>query len=53
MTASVDADILVAGGVTSLELLGRLRGAGVSGVLLGEALFTGALDLAAARDVAA
>jgi phosphoribosylformimino-5-aminoimidazole carboxamide ribotide isomerase len=53
LTASVDADILVAGGVASLELLGRLRDAGVAGVILGEALFNGALELTSARDAAA
>jgi len=53
LTASVDADILVAGGVTSLDLLVRLRDAGVSGVILGEALFNGALELAAAREATA
>ena len=31
LTASVDADILVAGGVASLEALGQLRDAGVAG----------------------
>jgi phosphoribosylformimino-5-aminoimidazole carboxamide ribotide isomerase len=41
----LDAEILVAGGVVSLDGLRRLRDAGVAGVILGEALFTGAIDL--------
>ena len=40
--AGVDADILVAGGVTGLDELRLLREAGVAGVILGEVLFTGA-----------
>ncbi len=53
ITAGVDADILVAGGITSIDTLGRLRDAGVSAVLLGEVLFTGAIDLTAAVRAAA
>jgi phosphoribosylformimino-5-aminoimidazole carboxamide ribotide isomerase len=41
----LDAEVLVAGGVGSLDGLRRLRDAGVAGVILGEALFTGAIDL--------
>lgn len=43
-----DLDLLVAGGVTDPEVLHHLAAAGVSGVILGEALFTGAIDYAAA-----
>ena len=39
-----DADVLVAGGVTDLDGVARLRDAGVSGVILGEALLSGAID---------
>lgn len=49
----VDAEILVAGGVTAVEVLPALRDAGVAGVILGEALFTGAVDFQAALRVAA
>ncbi len=45
LAAGLDAEILVAGGVTSVEGLRKLRDAGVAGVILGEALFTGAIDL--------
>ncbi len=48
LVAGVDADILVAGGVTGLDELLVLREAGVAGVILGEALFDGRIDLAAA-----
>ncbi len=48
LAQGLDAEVLVAGGVTSLDGLRRLRDAGVAGVILGEALFTGAVDLAEA-----
>ena len=43
-----DAEIMVAGGVTEVATLERLRDAGVAGVILGEALFTGSIDYGAA-----
>jgi phosphoribosylformimino-5-aminoimidazole carboxamide ribotide isomerase len=45
LAAGVDAEVMVAGGVTSIDRISSLRDAGVSGVILGEALFTGAVDL--------
>ena len=53
LTAGVDADILVAGGITSIDTISQLRDAGVRAVLLGEVLFTGAIDLPAAIRAAA
>lgn len=50
---SVNADVLVAGGVTDLAGLRRLRDAGVHGVILGEALLSGAIDFPAALEAAA
>lgn len=44
----LDAEILVAGGVTSMDDLRRLRDAEAAGVILGEVLFTGAIDLSEA-----
>lgn len=41
----LDADVTVAGGVSSVDGLLELRDAGVASVILGEALFTGAVDL--------
>jgi phosphoribosylformimino-5-aminoimidazole carboxamide ribotide isomerase len=49
----VDAEIMVAGGVNRVEDLVALRDAGVAGVILGEALFTGAIDLGEATRTAA
>jgi phosphoribosylformimino-5-aminoimidazole carboxamide ribotide isomerase len=48
-----DADILVAGGATDLDAIRRLRDAGVAGVILGEPLLSGAIDLARALEIAA
>jgi phosphoribosylformimino-5-aminoimidazole carboxamide ribotide isomerase len=48
-----DAEILVAGGVRDLDGLRRLRDTGVSGVILGEALFSGSIDYPAALEAAA
>ena len=42
------AEIQLAGGVTDLEGLARVRGSGVRAVILGEALFNGSIDYAAA-----
>ena len=48
-----DADIIVAGGVRDLDGLRRVRDTGVTGVILGEALFSGAIDFPAAMEAAA
>ncbi len=48
-----DADILVAGGATDLDAVRRLRDAGVAGVILGEPLLSGAIDLSRALEIAA
>lgn len=53
LVAQVDADLLVAGGVVELDDLRRLRDAGLSGVILGEALLSGAIDFSAAVEAAA
>ena len=50
---SVDAEFLVAGGVASQEVLIQMRDAGVTGVILGEAIFTGAVDFPSALAAAA
>lgn len=49
----LDAEILVAGGVTSIDGLLQLRDAGVGGVILGEALFSGNIGLESAIRAAA
>ena len=48
-----DADILVAGGITDLDGVRRLRDAGVTGVILGQALLSGAIDFPRALEAAA
>jgi phosphoribosylformimino-5-aminoimidazole carboxamide ribotide isomerase len=46
-------DILVAGGATDLDGIRRLRDAGIAGIILGEALLSGAIDFSAAMEAAA
>ncbi|MFZ5853768.1 MAG: HisA/HisF-related TIM barrel protein [Chloroflexota bacterium] len=53
LVRSLDADILVAGGVTDLDGIRRLRDAGVQGLVLGEPLLSGAIDYPAALEAAA
>jgi phosphoribosylformimino-5-aminoimidazole carboxamide ribotide isomerase len=53
LVRTYDAEILVAGGVRDLDGLRRLRDTGVSGVILGEVLFSGAIDYQAALEAAA
>jgi phosphoribosylformimino-5-aminoimidazole carboxamide ribotide isomerase len=48
-----DAEILVAGGVRDIDGLRRLRETGAAGVILGEALLSGVIDLPAALEAAA
>ena len=48
-----DADILVAGGITDLDGIRRLRDAGVAGLILGEPLLSGAIELPRALEAAA
>ena len=50
---SVDADLLVAGGVGDIDGLRRVRDAGAAGIILGEALLSGAIDYQTAREAAA
>jgi phosphoribosylformimino-5-aminoimidazole carboxamide ribotide isomerase len=53
LAREVDADLLVAGGVRDVAGLRRLRDAGVAGIILGEALLSGALDYRQAGEAAA
>jgi phosphoribosylformimino-5-aminoimidazole carboxamide ribotide isomerase len=50
---TVDADLLVAGGVGDVEGVRRMRDAGAAGIILGEALLSGAIDYETAREAAA
>jgi phosphoribosylformimino-5-aminoimidazole carboxamide ribotide isomerase len=51
--AANGADFLVAGGVSDLDGIRRLRDAGISGIILGQALLSGAIDFSAAMEAAA
>jgi len=53
LAASVEVELVVAGGVNDLDGIRRLRDAGIGGIILGEALLSGAIDYAAAREAAA
>ncbi|MBF8289312.1 MAG: hypothetical protein HW391_280 [Chloroflexi bacterium] len=53
LAATVNVEILVAGGVRDLDGVRRLRDAGVGGIIIGEALLSGAIDFTAAREAAA
>jgi phosphoribosylformimino-5-aminoimidazole carboxamide ribotide isomerase len=48
-----DVDVLVAGGAADLDGIRRLRDAGIAGIILGEALLSGAIDYPAALEAAA
>ena len=53
LVRTYDAEVLVAGGVRDLDGLRRLRDTGATGVILGEAILSGAIELPAALDAAA
>ena len=53
LARTVEVELLVAGGIRDLEGVRRLRDAGIGGIILGEALLTGAIDYSAAREAAA
>ena len=48
-----EVEVLVAGGVTDLDAVRRLRDAGVTGLILGEALLSGTIDFPRALETAA
>lgn len=49
----VDADLLIAGGVADATGIRRMRDTGAAGIILGEALLSGAIDYQTAREAAA
>ncbi|HEU0237592.1 MAG TPA: HisA/HisF-related TIM barrel protein [Candidatus Limnocylindrales bacterium] len=53
LAAATGAEILVAGGVADVASIRRLRVAGLSGIILGEALLSGAVDFPTAQEAAA
>jgi phosphoribosylformimino-5-aminoimidazole carboxamide ribotide isomerase len=52
LRVSVDVEVMVAGGVRDVDGIRRLRDAGVAGIILGEALLSGAIDYTAALEAA-
>ena len=53
LVSTYDAEILVAGGVRDLDGVRRVRDTGVAGLILGEALLSGALEFPSAMEAAA
>jgi len=53
LAGAVDADLVVAGGVSDPAGVRRMRDAGAAGIILGEALLSGAIDYQTAREAAA
>lgn len=53
LARTVDADLLVAGGLRDLAGIRRMRDAGVTGIILGEALLSGTIDFPSAMEAAA
>jgi phosphoribosylformimino-5-aminoimidazole carboxamide ribotide isomerase len=53
LARSLDVEVLVAGGIHDLAGIRRLRDVGVGGVILGEALLSGAIEYPAALEAAA
>jgi phosphoribosylformimino-5-aminoimidazole carboxamide ribotide isomerase len=53
LARSFDADVFVAGGARTADGIGRLRDAGIAGVILGEVLLSGALHYETALEAAA
>lgn len=48
---AVDIPVIAAGGVTDLSDVSRLAGLGLEGIVIGKALYSGNLDLAAAQEI--
>ena len=53
LARTIDADLVVAGGVSDVVGIRRVRDAGAAGIILGEALLSGAIDYQTAREAAA
>jgi phosphoribosylformimino-5-aminoimidazole carboxamide ribotide isomerase len=53
LVRDLDVEVVIAGGVTDLAGIRRLRDAGVTGILLGEALLSGRIEYPAAMEAAA
>jgi phosphoribosylformimino-5-aminoimidazole carboxamide ribonucleotide (ProFAR) isomerase len=53
LVRDLDVEVAIAGGVTDLAGIRRLRDAGATGILLGEVLLSGRIDYPAAMEAAA
>jgi phosphoribosylformimino-5-aminoimidazole carboxamide ribonucleotide (ProFAR) isomerase len=53
LVRDLDVEVLVAGGITDLAGIRRLRDAGVAGIILGEVLLSGRIEFPAAMEAAA
>lgn len=53
LARTVDADLVVAGGVSDIAGVRRVRDSGAAGIILGEALLSGAIDYQTAQEAAA
>ncbi len=53
LVRDLDVEVVIAGGVTDLAAIRRLRDAGVTGILLGEVLLSGRIEYPAAMEAAA
>jgi phosphoribosylformimino-5-aminoimidazole carboxamide ribonucleotide (ProFAR) isomerase len=53
LVRDLDLEVLVAGGIVDLDGIRRLREAGATGVILGEALLAGRIEYPAALEAAA
>lgn len=53
LARTVDAELIVAGGVSDLDGVRRVRDTGAAGIILGEALLSGAIDYQTACEAAA
>lgn len=53
LVRDLDAEVVVAGGITDLASIRRLRDAGATGILLGEALLSGRIEYSPAMEAAA
>jgi len=52
MAGAVDIDVIASGGVGRIEDISNLKNTGVSGVIIGKALYTGNVDLKQALEIA-
>jgi len=53
LVRDLDAEVVIAGGVTDLDEIRRIRDAGAAGILLGEALLSGRIEYPPAMEAAA